>query len=251
MTESIRARAERLAGVSQKEFEALPLGDGIGRIELIDFCGGDAEMVARARKTHASLQRATPERDRKLNAQLVAGRPMHGSATRNTVLTFDLVMPLTTLRQLTRHLVGHDTDGTDVWRTGCDSFEVGGAFDEMSLRYVRMTEAVFYIPGTERVSDPTARSLIHAVLLRSQEDYKALLAVLPPELARDYIPGCVYSAAEWTVSWQGLADLYTKRRAGSGAQWELTQYVEAAWALCKRFAAPLACEHYELSLSKG
>jgi thymidylate synthase ThyX len=251
MTQSIRERAARLADVPEDEFRIYTLGDGIGYVELTDFQGGDKEMVMRARKTHKSMHRSAPEADRKLNAQLVAGRPMHGSATRNTSLTFDVVMPLSILRQLTRHLVGVNVDGTDVWRTGSDTFEYAGAFNEMSLRYVRMNDARFYIPceGRPKMSDE-ARMEIMSAISSAVDYYAELLKLLPPELARDYLPTSVYSMAEITMSWQGMANIYNERRHGSGAQWELSQYVEAAWCLCKRFVAPQACEHYEESLKQ-
>lgn len=249
MTVSIRERAARLAEVPESEYTIYPLGDGVGYVTLVDFQGGDQEMVMRARKTHKSMHRSNPDTDRKLNSQLVAGRPMHGSATRNTSLTFDFVMPLSILRQLTRHLVGINADGTDVWRTGHDTFEVAGAFNEMSLRYVKMNDARFYIPCSDRPKmSEEARTEIMSAISSAMDYYGTLLTMLPPELARDYLPTSVYSMAEITMSWQGLANVYNERRHGGGAQWELSQYVEAAWCLCKRFVAPQACQHYEESL---
>lgn len=216
------------------------LGDGIGYIELIDYMGGDAAIVTRARKCYQSQERATPESDAKLLGKLLAGKPLHGTTMRNTLFTFDVVAPQFVVRQWTRHIIGHDSHGNDVWYTGPDSFDEGGAYDEQSFRYTDKIQ--FYTPPglTE-----DQRQLWVSMRDGQERDYRYMRQYgIPKQLARCALGPAVYSQFETTMNLQGFFDWYDKRRPGGGAQAETVAYAVAAMQLVKT-VAPSAVEKWE------
>ena len=218
------------------------LGDGIGYIELIDHMGGDAAIVTRARKCYQSQERATPESDAKLLGKLIGGKPLHGTTMRNTVFTFDVVAPQFVVRQWTRHIIGHDSHGNDVWYTGPDSFDEGGAYDEQSFRY---TDSIkFYVPPELDVEqEDTWTTMCNG----QQQDYRDLRhAGMSKQLARCALGPAVYSQFETTMNLQGFLDWYDKRRPGGGAQAETVAYAVAAMQLVKT-VAPSAVEKWEVA----
>lgn len=216
------------------------LGDGIGYIELIDSMGGDAAIVKRARKCYQSQERATPEGDAKLLGKLLGGKPLHGTTMRNTVFTFDVVAPQFVVRQWTRHIIGHDSHGNDVWYTGPDSFDEGGAYDEQSFRYTDKIQ--FYTPPN---LEPVPWQVWQDMIEGQKNDYTELRELgIPKQLARCALGPAVYSQFETTMNLQGFFDWYDKRRPGGGAQAETVAYAVAAMQLVKT-VAPSAIEKWE------
>lgn len=216
------------------------LGDGIGYVELIDSMGGDAAIVTRARKCYQSQERATPESDAKLLGKLIGGKPLHGTTMRNTVFTFDVVAPQFVVRQWTRHIIGHDSHGNDVWYTGPDSFDEGGAYDEQSFRYTDKIQ--FYTPIGMTYEQKEAWE---GMMLFQLSSYKLNReSGLPKQLARCALGPAVYSQFETTMNLQGFFDWYDKRRPGGGAQAETVAYAVAAMQLVKT-VAPSAVEKWE------
>jgi len=223
------------------DIKRYPLDDGKGRIALIDWMGGDGPIVNRARKCYQSQGRSNPATDAKLLTKLVGGKPLHGTTLRGTVMTFDVIAPLFVVRQWTRHIVGHDCDGNDVWHTGGGSFDIGGSFDEQSFRYTEGLD--FYIPSVDRLNNSTVlHTMWRDAMEEALDNYRALReSGTPKELSRCFLPASVYSQFEWTVNLQGFFDWHAKRQAGGGAQWETTQYAAAAWELVATNVAPEAC----------
>lgn len=219
-----------------------PLGDGIGRISLLDWMGSDDEIVRRARVCYQSGDRATPETDRKLLRQLIGDgdkQLMHGTVFRGVVLTFDVVLPLFAMRQWVRHLIGHSYLGHDAWAIGQEDVALAGSFDEMSLRHVDGRRCQFYKPPRERLSRVEHATLWDEVtdeMLRRYED--VLAAGYPKELARCFLPASIYTQMTWTVNAQALIDFAVKRWPGTGAQWEIGRYAVAAFGLAERHVLP-------------
>lgn len=214
--------------------------DGVGRILLLGRLGGDKEIVERARKCYQSQDKASPESDLRLLKRLTGGKPLHGTTLRGTVMTFDIRAPLFVVRQATRHIVGHESEGVDVWHTGGGSFDIGGAFDEQSFRYDDTIG--FYTP-----------SYIEGEALESWKDmiedqlycYNELRAAgLNKQLARCALGPAVYAQYEWTVNLQGLLDFYSKRLPGGGAQKETVELAVAAIRLAHRNVSPIAIEDW-------
>lgn len=218
------------------------LGDGIGYIELIDHMGGDAAIVTRARKCYQSQERSTPESDAKLLGKLLGGKPLHGTTMRNTVFTFDVVAPQFVVRQWTRHIIGHDNHGNDVWYTGPDSFDDGGAYDEQSFRYTDKIQ--FYKPiGMTYEQSEAWEGMV--TFQRASYNLNRESG-LPKQLARCALGPAVYSVFETTMNLQGFFDWYSKRRPGGGAQAETVAYAVAAMQLVKT-VAPSAVEKWEVA----
>lgn len=216
------------------------LGDGIGYIELIDSMGGDAAIVTRARKCYQSQDRATPESDERLLGSLVCGKPLHGTTTRVTAFTFDVVAPQFVVRQWTRHIIGHDSHGNDVWYTGSASFDESGAYDEQSFRYTDKIQ--FYTPpGMTQEQDANWRDMVSY----QRHQYNMLRTnKLAKQLARCALGPAVYSQFETTMNLQGFFNWYEARRPGGGAQAETVAYAVAAMQLVKT-VAPSAIEKWE------
>lgn len=223
------------------------LGDGIGKVELLDDMGGDQAIVNRARKCYQSQDRSTPESDRRLMDKLVGGKPLHGTTLRNTVFTFDVVAPLYVVRQWTRHLVGHDTDGNDVWHTGYESFDFGGAFDEQSLRYTETMK--YYVPP---YFDDMKRAAWVDMHENQKRDYRELRDEydMDKQLARCALGPGFYSQFETTMNAQGLLDWWSKRQPGGGAQRETIAYANVVYEMVKEIA-PWVIKAYEKANQKG
>lgn len=213
------------------------LGDGIGYIELRNYMGGDEDIVYRARECYQSHERSSEEADRRLLLKLVGDKPLHGTTMRGIVFTFGVLAPQFVVRQWTRHLIGHDSFGGDIWATGHESFDVGGAYDEQSFRYTDKIQ--FYVPpGLD------SNQLDAWIDMRNgqEQDYKYLRHYgLPKQLARCALGPAVYSHFETTMNLQGFFDWYGKRKPGGGAQAETVAYAVAAMELVKR-VVPMAAE---------
>lgn len=203
------------------------LGDNIAYIELVDWMGGDKQIVDRARKCYQSQGKSTPESDARLIKRLAGDKPLHGTTLRGTVFTFDVLMPGFVVRQSTRHLIGHDSFGGDIWHTGGDSFDIGGAFDEQSFRYT--DKIAFYVPPNMTNDQIREWTTVCASQKQQYEDLRN--EGFDKQLARCALGQHVYSQYEWTVNAQGALDLIGKRRAGGGAQSETTKFTEAVMSI--------------------
>lgn len=213
------------------------LGDDIGYIELRDHMGSDAGVVYRARECYQSHERSSEEADRRLLLKLVGDKPLHGTTMRGVVFTFGVLAPQFVVRQWTRHIIGHDSHGNDVWYTGPDSYDIGGAYDEQSFRYTDKIQ--FYTP-------PNLTQLQRETWIAICDDQRINYDCLRDEgfakqLARCALGPAVYSQFETTMNLQGFFDWYGKRKPGGGAQAETVAYAVAAMELVRRIV-PMAAE---------
>lgn len=205
------------------------LGDNIAYVELVDWMGGDKQIVDRARKCYQSQGKSTEESDARLLKRLASDKPLHGTTLRGSVFTFDVLMPQFVVRQSTRHIVGHDCLGFDVWHTGGDSFDIGGAFDEQSFRYT--DKIAFYVPPH---LEPDRHMEWMAMCDWQRKEYDALRAHnIDKQLARCALGPQVYSQYEWSVNAQGALDWYAKRLPGGGAQNETTKFATAVMSIVR------------------
>jgi thymidylate synthase (FAD) len=205
------------------------LGDGIGYVHLIDKMGGQQRIVNRGRKCYQSQDKSTPDGDARLLKRLVGSKPLHGTTLRNTIFTFDVLAPQFVVRQWTRHIVGQDSDGNDVWHTGGQSFDMGGAYDEQSFRYT--DKIAFYTPPDL----PTMKRNEWATMCDVQRNqYEMLRQVgFDKQLARCALGPAVYSQFETTVNAQAILDWFSKRLPGGGAQGETEKYAIAVLSLVR------------------
>lgn len=205
------------------------LGDDIGYVHLIDRMGGDQAIVNRGRKCYQSQDKSTPEADLRMRKRLVGSKPLHGTTLRNTVFTFDVLAPQFVVRQWTRHVVGQDADGNDVWHTGGQSFDMGGAYDEQSFRYT--DKIAFYTPPD---LPPMKYNEWQTMCDVQRNQYDMLRQVgFDKQLARCALGPAVYSQFEITANAQAILDWLSKRLPGGGAQGETEKYALAVLSLVR------------------
>ena len=216
------------------------LGDGIGYVELLEFMGGDQSIVDRARICYQSQEKSTSENDDRLLKKLVGSKPLHGTTMRGCVMTFEIVAPLFVVRQTTRHIVGSEYFGSDLFYVGADTFDIGSSYDEQSFRYTDKIQ--FYIPPDL----PVAQRDRWAFMVEYQQDmYNDLRHVgFAKQLARCALGPAVYSQFTWSVNLQAALDLYHKRQPGGGAQDETTKYAVAMMSLIETHVAPKSVQFW-------
>lgn len=216
------------------------LGDGIGYIELRNYMGCDGDIVYRAHECYQSHERSSEEADKRLLRKLVGDKPLHGTTMRGVVFTFGVLAPQFVVRQWTRHLIGHDSFGGDIWATGHESFDIGGAYDEQSFRYTDKIQ--FYTPPGITHAQTASWELM---CISQKIDYDDLREDgFSKQLARCALGPAVYSHFETTMNLQGFFDWYGKRKPGGGAQAETVAYAVAAMELVGRIV-PMAVEAWE------
>lgn len=214
------------------------LGDGIGRIELVDSMGNDLSIVNAAR---ASFDKQTVTldvtKDEKLIAYLLKHK--HKSPFRGVVFTFKVKAPLFICRQWWKHVIASSSiDGQNQW-------------NEQSLRYVEVEKPEFYIPKNFSCQSKSNRQASQGFLpdaentfatrvyttqcLMSAKAYKDLIDLgVSREQARGVLPSSLYTTFVWTVSLDALINFISLREA-TGAQGEIVAYSRAIKELITPF----------------
>lgn len=191
-----------------------------GFVALVDHLGSDLSTVNAARISYGKQKEVFDEADEKLVKYLAEHH--HQAPFRHAYVTFHIKAPIFVFRQLMKH-------------------QVGCTANELSMRYVDVTESDFYIPDVFRkqavvnkqgsegmVDDNVSAQLIYSVSCEnSLEEYQKLLKLgVCREQARCVLPVSIYSEIFWTLSLQAAAH-FVKLRKDSHAQWEIQQYALA------------------------
>lgn len=202
-----------------------------GKVELIDFMGGDARVCQAARVSLGNFFKGSdPEKDRKLLNYLMKHR--HGTPFEHSVFTFYVKAPIFVERQWVRHRIG--------------------SFNQISFRYAEPTMD-YYVPREARVADDRNRQssklikdafpnkafsptegmglldgVMETIIVRNseaaKEDYVSLLGHgIAKELARIVLPVNFYTEFVWTVNARSLMN-FTSLRSGQDAQLEIREY---------------------------
>jgi thymidylate synthase (FAD) len=222
----------------------LPLGDSIGSISLVDWMGGELEVVNDARVSYDNLKDALDARDYKLIKFLLNNN--HTSPLRGTAFKFQALVPLYVCRQWYKHHVSSNfVDDQDGW-------------NEKSYRYVKAEGDHCYVPTEFRkqsednrqasvvaddrefqeVADIIYRQAIESAL----DSYDKLIQVgVCREQARGILPQSVYTRFRWTCSLHGVVH-FINLRDSSHAQWEIQQYAKAVKALIDPIAPTIISE---------
>lgn len=201
-----------------------------GFVELVDHMGSDLSVVNAARVSMGKHKDVFDESDAKLIKYLA--KMKHGSPFRHAYMTFHIKAPIFVFRQWMKHQIGCAWD----------------SFNEISGRYVDLSEADFFIPDTLRKG---AASIKQGSLLEPVDEHKAALNLflhtckdslktynallrlgVCKEQARTVLPQGMYSEVYWTVSLQALAHFFTLR-LDSHAQLEIREYAQAVYDLAK------------------
>jgi len=211
-----------------------PLQDGISRVELLHYFGGDLDVVNDARASFERVSLELDDRDVKLIHYLI--KHQHTSPLRGTVFKFKIKAPLFVARQWWKHVIASSHNDEQV------------GWNEKSFRYVQIDDAnEFYIPATFRqqsasnkqasadpVPDEIAQQCreIYVEQCRSSYDaYQKLLSLgVAREQARGVLIPTVYTAWVWTVSLQALLH-FIDLRLGKGAQNEIQAYARTLFEL--------------------
>lgn len=211
-----------------------------GFVRLVDWMGGDLDVVRAARVSYQAAWRAGKDEgsDAKLIKSLV--RRGHTSPFEQVVLKFDVRAPIFVFRQWHRHRV---------W-----------AYNEVSARYSEL-DLGFYEPaievlGAQSTTDKQGRTtedvlfnpVAVASRIRDQNQksfalYKDLLEQgVSRELARVVLPVSAYSQMFGTVSLHNLFR-FIDLRSDPHAQYEIRVYSDAMLRLAKH-VAPIAVQEY-------
>lgn len=214
-----------------------PLGDDIGKVELVDYMGGDLAIVNAAKSSFDRVSTEVGDPEKKLISYLI--RENHTSPFRSTVFTFKVKLPLFIARQFWKHIVASSHVDEQV------------QFNEQSLRYVEIKDdkAEFYIPHSFRLQSKSNRQAtlgsldegqnLKAMLIyenQCQESYKAYKELIElgvgREQARGVLVPSIYTSCTTTMSLQAVLHFINLRK-GEGAQQEIVKYAEAIEDLIK------------------
>ena len=169
-----------------------------GKVDLIEYMGGDAAVIRNARRCWRSESRGE-DSDQKLINHLISKR--HMTPFEAMVFTFDVKAPIFVARQWFRHRVG--------------------SFNEVSLRYCAANRE-FYVPD----SGDVGMQAWHEVMNKCMDTYEAYLKFLPKEQARSLLPIGLYTEFYWTVNGSSLLN-FLDLRTDKSAQFETRVYAQA------------------------
>lgn len=219
-----------------------PLQDGKSRIELVDWMGGDLDVVNDARSSFEKSSTALSEKDIKLIKYLLSHSPPHTSPLRGIVFKFKVKAPLFVCRQWYKHVIASNHNDEQL------------GWNEKSFRYVPIDDSDdFYIPSEFRVQSTNNKQASHGQLNdtenvqaiaiyalqcdRSFDAYRNLLSLgVGREQARGVLVPSVYTSWVWTVSLQALMNFIELRLIGDGAQLEIVKYAIACLELARSIA---------------
>lgn len=213
------------------------LGDGIGRIVLTDWSGGDLANVNAARASYETEHAEFTDADSRLIARL--GVDQHSTPFRHTVFHLQFVAPEFVARQLYKHAVG------------AQQYFPDQPWNEASQRFALVSED-WYIPDTwhaqhavnkQRAGEPlgwlgteTASEIARRASQNSYDSYRRLLALgICREEARLVLPLNVYTSWVYTASLQAVVHM-SVLRAANDAQKATQAYGHALERLCRHLA---------------
>jgi thymidylate synthase (FAD) len=222
--------------------ESFPLGDGIGRIRLIDCMGSDLSVVNDAKSSFDNWDDELTEKGVRLINFLSSHKPPHTSPFRGVVLKFKVKAHLSLARQWYKHTIASNhVDDQYQW-------------NEKSFRY---TEAIdpdeFYIPAQfygqsesnrqasgeplGNLANQQAIAIARNAVRGSYAAYRSLIETgVSREMARNYLDPAIYTTWTWTVSLQAALHFVALRFIGEGAQHEIALYAEAVYKMISRIA---------------
>lgn len=206
-----------------------PLGDGISRLQLINWMGDDLDVANDARASFEKISTKLDGKDIKLIHYLVNNE--HTSPLRGVVFKFRVKAPLFVARQWWKHVIASSHNDEQL------------GWNEKSFRYVPIDTPEFYLPSEFRYQSSSnkqssegalegavadkAHEVYYNSLMASYEAYQALLGLgVCREQARGVLPPSVYTSWVWTTSLQAILH-FVQLRMGHGAQSEIKGYADA------------------------
>jgi thymidylate synthase (FAD) len=220
-------------------------GDGIGRVELVDFMGSDLTIVNSARVSFGKHKDSIDDRDKKLISYLVKNK--HTSTLEHNVVTFRFCVPIFVRSQHHRHRT---------W-----------SYNEISRRYTDINIR-FYEPESFRTQHDSNRQAstdehINPLISYPRFQYSAdtasgavkthgevslklydrlVEAGVCREQARGVLPQNMYTEYYGTTNLNNLLK-FIDLRIHSGAQWEIQQVAKACLDIAKELW-PISVDTY-------
>jgi thymidylate synthase (FAD) len=207
-------------------------GDGIGRVDLVEWMGNDLTIVNSARVSFGKHKEELDAKDKRLINYLVKHR--HTSTFEHNVATFRFVVPLYVRSQHHRHRTWSYNEisrrYTDVnikfyepqgFRTQHESNRQASNADEL------IDPQMMFIPDDSESSKITASWKVRAHHNHSLVLFNQLIeAGVCREQARGVLPQNLYTEYYGTVSLSNLLK-FIDLRTHEGAQWEIQKVAEA------------------------
>lgn len=205
-----------------------------GFVELVDKLGDDLTVVNSARVSFGNRKETFDESDEKLLKYLAKNK--HWSPFRHIQLQLHIKWSETVARQAYKHVVGISATS--------DSHTIDHAWNEISGRYVPITEYLERSPGDFRkqsqnnkqasagpIEDDITQKLLaqrRAQLMDKIFDHYEweLEKGVAKEQAREVLPLAMYTEVWWTASFQAIMN-FINLRDHEHAQYEIQLYAKA------------------------
>lgn len=216
-----------------------------GFVELVDHMGSDLTVVNAARVSFGKRKRVMSIPDERLIHFLAKHK--HMSPFRHVVFQLHCKVPEFIARQWYKHTIGMEYTENSPLKDQ--------AWNEISGRYVDLSQVEYYIPSVFRAQSEDNKqasageireqSYANAVYEQALKDsswaYKELIRIgVAKEQARAVIPLCFYTEFYWTTSLQAIHN-FIELRSHAGAQWEITEYSRVIQSLITPFV-PVSME---------
>lgn len=209
-----------------------------GFVDLVDSMGNDLTVVNSARVSFGKRKSVIDKSDRRLIKYLAEHK--HYSPFRHVQFQLHCKVPEFVARNWFKHQVGCGYTSTNAFEST--------VWNEISGRYVDMSQVEFYIPGAWRkqsednkqASDGKIEDSDISLSLGLQYSgylditrklYREMVEVgVAKEQARMVLPLSFYTEFYWTASLQAVVN-FINLRDHPGAQWEIQQYAKAIKSL--------------------
>ena len=203
-------------------------GDGIGRVDLVDWMGNDLTIVNSARVSFGKHKEELDEKDTRLINYLVKHR--HTSTFEHNVATFRFVVPLYVRSQHHRHRtwsyneISRRYTDVNIQFYEPSEFRTQHKSNRQASNADELIDPEIFMGGEHAVPASKAFKWHHKVSL---ELFDSLIeAGVCREQARGVLPQNLYTEYYGTVSLSNLLK-FIDLRTHEGAQWEIQKVAEA------------------------
>ena len=203
-------------------------GDGIGRVDLVDWMGNDLTIVNSARVSFGKHKEELDEKDTRLINYLVKHR--HTSTFEHNVATFRFVVPLYVRSQHHRHRtwsyneISRRYTDVNIQFYEPSEFRTQHKSNRQASNAEELIDPEIFMGGEHAVTASKAFKWHHKVSL---ELFDSLIeAGVCREQARGVLPQNLYTEYYGTVNLNNLLK-FIDLRTHEGAQWEIQKVAEA------------------------
>jgi thymidylate synthase (FAD) len=203
-------------------------GDGIGRVDLVEYMGDDLTIVNSARVSFGKHKEVLDEKDERLISYLVKHR--HTSTFEHNVATFRFVVPLYVRSQHHRHRtwsyneVSRRYTDINIQFYEPEAFRTQHKSNRQASNAEELIDPGLFLAGTHKV---VASEAFRGHNKISLELFNSLIeAGVCREQARGVLPQNLYTEYYGTVNLNNLLK-FIDLRTHEGAQWEIQKVAEA------------------------